>query len=202
MSDKDDNDHGEHDVAPRQRGRPKGKNKNNLDTPNIQQSRRRSSLLKSSQLEAESVQIVSSPRTSEPAASAPSPRSEPPPSGSSQSQSSHSSARNKKLYLLGHSLEKLSVSKLPKNSQILRRFFGVLKDCEGSRTEVKTLAVSEAATIIAEEIREVWRFHFGLKLIFGKETDYDNVENESLKLIVRKDVIKEKILKLFKNWKD
>ena len=102
----------------------------------------------------------------------------------------------RKLYLLGNTLDKFPVSKLPKNSLILRRFFDILGTCDGMESKLMSDALHHAAGLTADEIRLVWRFHYGLRLVNGKETDFDKTEDESLKLIVRKDKIKDKILKL------
>ena len=102
------------------------------------------------------------------------------------------------LFLLGHaSISPLTLGKLPKNRQILQRFFGLLQT-DFKESPPKT-AKDTAAEKVFEETMEVWKHHFGLKVIEGKELDTDEVD-EKKKMIVRKSSIKNMVLELEKKY--
>ena len=102
------------------------------------------------------------------------------------------------LFLLGQaSSTPLTVGKLPKNIQLLQRFFGLLKtnfkDCPPNTAKVT------AAAKVAEEVKAVWKHHFGKRVIEGRESDTDQVDNEK-KMIIMDAKIREKILDLEKQY--
>ena len=89
-------------------------------------------------------------------------------------------------------MEKFSKKKLPKNREVLARY---LFHLENDSTK------QEATKKVTEEILEVWQFHFGNRLVYGM----DNIgtgeqEDESVKIVVRKNVINDKVNKLYKSW--
>ena len=64
------------------------------------------------------------------------------------------------VYLIGSSLEKLKVSKLPKQHDVLARCIAVFRDIQ---------CVKTAANVTADEVIDVWKHHFGLRLTHGKD---------------------------------
>ena len=105
----------------------------------------------------------------------------------STSTPSSSGTKPRNIYLLKHTLEKLGNSKLPKNISVLRKFLYEL-DNSGK--------VKHAAQKTTENIRAVWTFHFGSKLIMGKVG-----EDEPKKLVVTTQKIESKALELYNEWK-
>ena len=100
----------------------------------------------------------------------------------------------KEVYLLERyvEMEKLSKKKLPKNREVLARFLFYLEN---------NVTKEGATKKVTEEILEVWQFHFGNRLVYGM----DNIgagekEDESVKIVVRKNVIADKVNKLYKTW--
>ena len=82
-------------------------------------------------------------------------------------------------YLLGSSVDKLSVNKLPKHGAILRRFLAILKDA-GTQTQsvAQAAAAKAAAKQTASEIKLIWKHHFGLRMTFGKDVEEDNIKDD------------------------
>ena len=176
------------------RGRPKRRNKTGLDEAEVMASPRRpGSALdhegKSSESSPNAILVSGSSLVSSPT----------PIPGSVRS---HQSLREK-FYLLGSSVDKLSLSKLPKHCDILRRFLTILKD-SGTSTQsaAQAAAVQDAAKHTASEIKLVWKHHFGLRMTFGKDLEHDKHADEALKLIVMDDKIEAKVLSIFKEWKE
>ena len=85
------------------------------------------------------------------------------------------------LYLLDKpKTDPLTKTKLPKGKQILQRIQGFLL---GKKTEL------EAIEEVTKECVEVWKHHFGIRVIEGKECDEDTV---SVKEIEQKRMIRRK----------
>ena len=87
-------------------------------------------------------------------------------------------------------MEKLSKQKLPKNREVLARFLFHLEN---------KVTMQQATKQVTEEILEVWQFHFGNRLVYGM----DNIgtgekEDESVKILVRKNVVDDMVNKLYK----
>ena len=57
-------------------------------------------------------------------------------------------------------------------------------------------------SVTADEVIDVWKHHFGLRLILGKDYASQKSTNEAVRLIQRKDVIVGKILKLYREWNE
>ena len=89
------------------------------------------------------------------------------------------------------------MKKLPKNRDILARFLHVHDIYEGGYSAYKE---KQAAMQVTQEICEVWQFHFGNRLVYGKDSKEAETTNESLKIVIRKDHVETKIVKLFKLW--
>ena len=54
---------------------------------------------------------------------------------------------------------------------------------------------------MTEEILEVWQFHFGNRLVYGMDNiGTEEKEDESVKIVVRKNVIDDNVNKLYKTW--
>jgi len=111
----------------------------------------------------------------------------------SKPSSSAVSASNRNFYRVHQTLDKFGYSKLPKNSHVLRRFLLELQ---------QTGTIKAAAAKTASGLCEVWKFHFGLKLIIGKSTLADKGEDECMKLIIMTDKIEKKISDLYHEWKE
>ena len=111
------------------------------------------------------------------------------------------------LYILGcPSIAALGVVKLPKGMQLLQRFEGLLmeKDYSSKSNIDKTKIREEAAGQLAEEVINVWKHHFGLRVIEGREFEGQQVDEEDLnkkKIIIREKHIKQKILDLHTRYK-
>ena len=97
------------------------------------------------------------------------------------------------LYLIGSSLEKLKVSKLPKQHDVLARFISVFRDMQ---------CVKTAASEVADEMIDVWKHHFGLRLTLDKDCENQKITNDAVRFILRKDHIVGKILKLYREWNE
>ena len=82
------------------------------------------------------------------------------------------------LYLLGNSLSTLKVSKLPKNCDVLARFVTEFREGCCKKT---------AANEICDEVIDVWKHHFGIRLTLGKEYETQKTTDESMRFILRKD---------------
>ena len=54
----------------------------------------------------------------------------------------------------------------------------------------------------ANEVLDVWKHHFGLRLTLGKDYESQKSSSEAVRFIHMKDVIVEKILKLYREWSD
>ena len=100
----------------------------------------------------------------------------------------------------------LSSTKLPKTREVLRVFFdSLLKSSDlSSNPNPSTLAtkksVVEAATATVDPLKEVWRHHFGIRLIDGQDIEGGEVNRSNI-MILRDWKIQESIGKLFYEWK-
>ena len=99
-----------------------------------------------------------------------------------------------KVYLLGMVESKFKFAKLPKTKAVLSVFLSNFKETEG----FEMAAAQEAAEIVLVQLKEVWRHHFGLRVIMGYDTDME----ETKKIISNDKNIKKKILKVWKEWKE
>ena len=87
------------------------------------------------------------------------------------------------LYIIGRpSIAALGVVKLPKGMQILQRFEGLLleKNYSSNSNIVKTKIREESAGELAGEITTVWKHHFGLRVIEGREFEGQQEGEEKL----------------------
>ena len=116
-------------------------------------------------------------------------------------------ASRQKLYLLDQlPSTDLAISKLPKNSSIMRLFFGILLSQEDINKNANslTLATKAAAYKAAKEtavaIKSVWRYHFGIRLIDGQETLSGGVDSSKIMIFGEK-FIAEKVMALYNEWK-
>ena len=69
-----------------------------------------------------------------------------------------------------HSSTSLGYAKLPKLNAILQKSFGLMQEDK--------LTYKEAATEVVKEVKEVWKHHFGLRVIEGQDYDGEKVEKE------------------------
>ena len=112
-------------------------------------------------------------------------------------------SQKENFYLLGSSVDKFPMSKLPKHNVILRRFLAILRETQKSTKKAEQAAFfKEAARQTASEIKLVWKYHFGLRMICGKETVEDIIVDEAMKLIIMNNTIESRVLSLFKKWKE
>jgi hypothetical protein len=105
---------------------------------------------------------------------------------------SKSTTSNRNIYLVKQTVEKFAHSKIPKQSYVIRRFLLELQ---------RTGTIKTAAATTANELCEVWKFHFGMKLIMGKNT-IDDKEDETMKLVIKTCKIEKKIIELYTEWKE
>ena len=75
-----------------------------------------------------------------------------------------------------------------------------LQDHPNPRTLATENAVRKAALETLKQLKEVWAFHFGIRLIYGQEYRNGPVTQENI-MINRDNTIVEKIIKLFHEWK-
>ena len=120
--------------------------------------------------------------------------------------SSGSSSRQK-IYLLDQfPCTDISKVKLPKMISVMRCFFGhVLNQQDlNNNNNPLTLATKKAAWEAAKEtavsIKSVWRHHFGIRLIDGKETLTDDVDSTKI-MIYGEKYVAEQIMAVFSEWK-
>ena len=104
------------------------------------------------------------------------------------------------LYLLGRPKhDSLDMVKLPKVKQILQRFYELEKEEE----VVKSLRPKETcARKVIKEVKDVWRHHFGMRLIDGKEFDEQQFEDSEKIMIMRDILIQADLLKIEKQYHD
>ena len=96
------------------------------------------------------------------------------------------------LYLLKKTIGQFSFSKLPKNLAILQRFLDIYGETQSEKTAVKQTA---------SELKDVWKHHFGLKLVYGVESEGDDeIVSEAIKLVVMDNKIENKILNLYRDY--
>ena len=97
-----------------------------------------------------------------------------------------------KVYLLEKLESSLSFARLPKAKSVLSRFLDALHTKNDPN-----LCAKEAAC----EVKRVWEHHFSTKVIFGRD-NVDDEEDSKRKMIIHDQNIKDKILKIWKEWKD
>ena len=104
------------------------------------------------------------------------------------SSTSTSSVSLPKVYLLDSQSDTFGFAKLPKSKAVLGVFLHNLKDSDPDKAAGRT----------TDELKDVWRHHFGMRVILG----YDSAMKEISKKIISDDkYIKTKILNLWKDWK-
>ena len=141
-------------------------------------------------------EIISTPRR--PGAKTPNvtPTTQPPAKSSHTPSSSHGNKETRmasKVYLLDNMIKKFSYTKLPKNSAVLQRFLSILE-------EVGSVKLSAEKT--TSELKDVWKHHFGLRLVHGVDFEGDIDVIEGNKLILMDDKIHLQIIALHKTWRD
>ena len=104
------------------------------------------------------------------------------------------------LYLLGRPKhDSLDMVKLPKVKQILQRYYELAKQ----EDVVKSLRPKETcARKVIEEVKDVWRHHFGMRLIDGKAFVDQEVEDSEKIMIMRDILIQADLLQLEKKYHD
>ena len=80
------------------------------------------------------------------------------------------------VYLIGSTLEILKTSKLPKEHDVLARFIAVFRVIQ---------CVKTAANVTANEVIDVWKHHFGLRLTLGKDYESQKSTNKAVRFIHR-----------------
>ena len=81
---------------------------------------------------------------------------------------------------------------MPKNLAILQRFLDIYGETQTEKAAVKQTA---------SELKDVWKHHFGLKLVYGVESDGDDeIVSEAIKLVVMDNKIENKILNLYRDY--
>ena len=100
----------------------------------------------------------------------------------------------------------LGSAKLPKTGPVMLHFFHNLiknpKMLQNSNklTLASKVAVEEAARETVVEVRRVWKHHFGLRVIEGREYEGGEVDQQST-MVTKDQLIVAKIVKLFTEWK-
>ena len=104
------------------------------------------------------------------------------------------SSSRPQFFILGNPAPDLKMSKLPTTEAILGKFLLELagKADKGS--------AAEAASSVRQEMKIVWKHHFGIRLIEGKELGNEEAENENLKIIKMDKHIEDQIKQLWKEW--
>ena len=80
---------------------------------------------------------------------------------------------------------------------IIARVIDVIYRSGANQKCIKTASVK-----VAKEVCEVWGHHFGLRLVYGKDSVTQKISDSSVKLIVENVKISEKINKLYRQWKN
>ena len=113
----------------------------------------------------------------------------------------------KKLYLLDQFPSKdISFAKLPETLSAMKSFFHYLlsqadlDDNDNPLTLATKTAINNAAKQTAAAIKTVWRHHFGIRLIDGKD-EVNGEEDNSKIMIIEEHKIAKKIVELFSEWK-
>ena len=95
------------------------------------------------------------------------------------------------VYIFGILPANLKNSKIPTNGAVLGRFLSTL--------ESSSIKVAAAET--RNEVKEIWKHHFGSRLVEGREFGIEEVENESKKIIRSDKKVDFLITGLWKKWK-
>ena len=111
------------------------------------------------------------------------------------------------LYLIGKpNLAPITKKKLPKARQIIQRLEGVLlSKSSPTKRKKKRGEVKEAVKVVRKEVVDAWKYHFGLRVIEGKEYEEEKVlESEKVKkkMIIGDQHIENKITELVKQYHD
>ena len=94
-----------------------------------------------------------------------------------------------KIYLLDSYPSLFGFSKLPKTGNVLRVFLSKIKDTENNR--------QIAAQETTNELKKVWKHHFGDRVIMGVDSDK---KEETAKMIFDDKNINRKIIDIWKDW--
>ena len=100
----------------------------------------------------------------------------------------------------------LGSAKLPKTGPVMLHFFHNLirnpkmRQHSNKLTLASKVAVEEAARETVVEVKRVWKHHFGLRVIEGREYEGGEVEQQNI-MITKDELIVAKIIKLFIDWK-
>ena len=142
--------------------------------------------------------IVMEPRRSSSSSSSCPPRTPtltPPPTSrstpsvsSSKSQARSDTRSRQSEYLLGYPISTFGYAKLPKGRAVLGKFLHNLKDSDPFKAASETVG----------ELLDVWCHHFGMRLVFGYDSQ-THLKNKSILQDER--TIRTKILDLWKDWK-
>ena len=101
--------------------------------------------------------------------------------------------KRKSYYPVGEPISALKISKLPKNNAVLICELMKLKD----EKDIKSVCYD-----VANEVCDVWKHHFGLRLVCGKEHETQKCCDRNVKFIVEIVHISGKIQRLYHEWKD
>ena len=100
---------------------------------------------------------------------------QPPPCPLPNLPSSSSSSTRPKVYLLGkllHPTTPLGYAKLPKIGKVLQKAFGFKNiDC--------SVESRDAAAMVTDEVLLIWKHHFGVRVIEGKDFEGDRMDNKT-----------------------
>ena len=108
---------------------------------------------------------------------------------------SQGSGSRPKVYLIEKTLTELSSSKLPKTEAVLSRF---LENLDANSDQK---AISDALKKTKDEVKAVWKYHFGSRLIDGKEFGCEEKGEEKKKIIQEDKLIEKKIKETWEGWK-
>ena len=103
---------------------------------------------------------------------------------------SNSTTSRPSYYIVGKAPISLNMSKLPKSGPVLGLLLSLL---EGH-------SLSAASKMVGEQVKIVWKHHFGPRFIMGKEfgKEMEAVTNEKLKIIKSDRHVAEKVVALYK----
>ena len=106
---------------------------------------------------------------------------------------SSSSSSRPSFYLLGKTPPALSMSKIPKAGPVLGRLLQNLQNH----------SLLDASKVVGQEVKEVWKHHFGSRFILGKELgkESEDLIDEKIKIIKSDRHVAEKVVELYKRWK-
>ena len=106
------------------------------------------------------------------------------------------------LYILGQpTISPLSIKKLPKGKPLLQRLYGLIsQEPKAPRSKERYVQKDKCADSLVDEVVGVWRHHFGIRVIDGKEMKEQKIPAEEKIMIIQKHKINEKVLALEKKY--